>query len=142
MAPTGGVVAQPDGRRGQRGPGSSRARMVADLRRARPVARTRLSPGTVVWARIPYVEQPGDSKLRPAVVASLDGRTVRVLPVTSSQKDSVRRSPLYVVLRDWADAGLTRPCLVTRRPVEVDLIDIATVAGALSDEDMARVFPT
>ena len=134
-------MAQPDGRRRQRGPSSDRERVLADLRRARPVARTRLSRGTVVWARIPYVEDPDDSKLRPAVVASVEGRSVGVLPVTSSQKDSVRQSSLYVLLRDWADAGLTRPCLVTRRLVEIDLIDVATVAGALSDEDMARVFP-
>jgi hypothetical protein len=120
--------------------GRRRARVVAELRRARPVARTRLTRGTVVWARIPYVEDREDSKLRPAVVLSLDGRTVSVLPVTSSQKDSVRLSDLYVLLHDWADAGLTRPCLVTRRIVAIDVIDVATVAGVLSADDAARVF--
>jgi hypothetical protein len=120
--------------------GRRRARVVAELRRARPVARTRLTRGTVIWARVPYVEDPDDSKLRPAVVSSIDGRTVSVLPVTSSQKDSVRQSSFYILLRDWADAGLTRPCLVTRRLVEIDIIDVATVAGALSDVDVARVF--
>ena len=135
-------MGQPGGRRRARGPGSAtRSRVLADLRRVRPVARSRLSPGTVVWARVPYVDDPDGSKLRPAVVAGLEGRTLAVLPVTSSQKDSVRQSSLYVLLRDWADAGLTRPCLVTRRVVEIDLIDVATVAGALSDDDMARVFP-
>ena len=133
-------MAQPDGRRRVRGPGKARARVLAELRRARPVARTRLSRGTVVWARIPFVDDPDGSKLRPAVVSSIEGRTVTVLPVTSSQKDSVRQSSLYVLLRDWADAGLTRPCLVTRRFVAIDMIDVATVAGQLSDDDVERVF--
>ena len=133
-------MAQPDDRRREHGRGNTRARVVAELRRARPVARTRLSRGTVVWARIPFTEDPGGSKLRPAVVVSIEGRTVTVLPITSSLKDSVQRSPHYVALRDWADAGLTRPCLVTRRLVAVDVIDVATVAGELTRDDEARVF--
>ena len=133
-------MAQPDDRRREHGRGNTRARVVAELRRARPVARTRLSRGTVVWARIPFTEDPDGSKLRPAVVVSIEGRTVTVLPITSSLKDSVQRSPHYVALRDWADAGLTRPCLVTRRLVAVDVIDVATVAGELTRDDEARVF--
>jgi hypothetical protein len=52
----------------------------------------------------------------------------------------VQRSPHYIALRDWADAGLTRPCLVTRRLVAVDVIDVATVAGELTREVEDRVF--
>lgn len=133
-------MAQPDDRRRGRGRGKTRARVVAELRRAHPVARTRLSRGTVVWARIPFLDDPDGSKVRPAVVASIDGRTVAVLPITSSLKDSVQRSPHYVALRDWADAGLTRPCLVTRRLIAVDVIDVATVAGELTSDDAKRVF--
>jgi hypothetical protein len=143
-------VAEPDdltGRHGKnrqaarlRGRGVRRERVVGDLRRARPVARTVLTPGTVVWARIPYVDQPDASKARPAVVAGVVGREVRLLPVTSSTKDSVRQSPLYVRLDDWAAAGLNRPCLVTRRAVTVDIIDVTTVVGNLGDGDAARVF--
>jgi len=133
-------VAHPDDRRRARGRGHTRARVVADLRRARPVARTRLSRGTVVWARVPFIDDPDGSKLRPAVVVSIDGRTVTVLPITSSLKDSVQRSSHYVALREWAEAGLTRPCLVARRRVEVDVIDVATVAGALTSDDHDRVF--
>jgi hypothetical protein len=133
-------VAQPDDRRRARGRGNTRARVVAELRRARPIARTRLARGTVVWARIPFIDDPGASKLRPAVVAAIDGRTVTVLPITSSLKDSVQRSPHYVALREWADAGLTRPCLVTLRRVAVDVIDVATVAGDLTRDDEERVF--
>jgi hypothetical protein len=140
MGVRGGAVAQPDDRRRGRGRGSTRARVIGELRRVRPVARTRLSRGTVVWARIPFLDDPDASKLRPAVVASIDGRTVTVLPITSSLKDSVQRSPHYIALRDWADAGLTRPCLVTRRLVAVDVIDVATVAGELTREDEDRVF--
>lgn len=133
-------MAQPEDRRRGRGRGDTRARVIAELRRARPVARTRLSRGTVVWARIPFVDDPDGSKLRPAVVAAIDGRTVTVLPITSSLKDSVQRSSHYVALHDWADAGLTRPCLVTRRLVVVDVIDVATVAGELTRDDEERVF--
>lgn len=120
--------------------GSERARTIAELRGVRPVPRNRLSRGTVVWARVPYPDDPGDSKMRPAVVVGLEGRTVTLLPVTSSTKDSVRQSAMYVLLRDWAEAGLTRPCLVAKREIAVDVIDVATVAGELSEVDAVRVF--
>jgi hypothetical protein len=134
-------VSQDERRRDRGERGALRARVVAELRRVRPVARNRLVRGAVIWARVPYVDEPDDSKMRPAVVVGVDGRTVHVLPITSSQKDSVRQSSLYILLRDWAQAGLTRPCLVTRRLVDIDVIDVATVAGELSDEDASRVFP-
>jgi hypothetical protein len=123
----------------KQGRGDRRARVVEELRRARPVARTLLKPGTVVWARVPFVDRPDSSKARPAVVSEVVGREVRLLPVTSSTKESVRRSPLYVRLEDWASAGLSRPCLVTRKVISVDVIDITTVVGCLGDDDRARV---
>ena len=123
-----------------RGRGLQRERVVEDLRRARPVARSVLREGTVVWARIPYRDQPDASKARPAVVSGVDGRTVHLLPVTSSSKDSVRLSPLAVLLTDWAAAGLNRPCIVTRAAVDVDIIDVTTVIGCLAECDRARVF--
>ena len=104
------------------------------------MARTRLTPGTVVWARVPFVDDPDRSKARPAVVSEVVGREVRLLPVTSSTKDSVRCSPLYVPLEDWESAGLSRPCLVTRKVVIVDVIDVTTVVGTLGALDQARVF--
>ena len=104
------------------------------------MARTRLTPGTVVWARVPFVDHPDRSKARPAVVSEVVGREVRLLPVTSSTKDSVRCSPLYVRLEEWESAGLSRPCLVTRKVVIVDVIDVTTVVGALGTADRARVF--
>lgn len=119
--------------------GALRARVVAELRRVRPVPRSRLNRGTVVWARIPFADEAG-SKTRPCVVTRVEGRDVHVLPVTSSTKDSVRQSPLYVVLEDWEAAGLSRPCLVTKREVVIDIIDVATVAGDLTAADAGRVF--
>ena len=76
----------------------------------------------------------------PTPVSEVVGREVRLLPVTSSTKDSVRCSPLYVRLEEWESAGLSRPCLVTRKVVIVDVIDVTTVVGALGTADRARVF--
>ena len=119
--------------------GARRGRVAVDLRRVRPVPRTGLVPGTVVWARIPYSERPADSKARPAIVLAVRGRDVDLLPITSSSKESVRRSDLYVALEAWAAAGLNRPCLVCRKPVTVDIIDVTTLAGELAEPDRTRV---
>jgi hypothetical protein len=99
-----------------------------------------LRRGTVVWAWIPFPDQAGQHKTRPAVVHELNGHLVRVHPVTSSTKDSVRRSNLYILLDDWAAAGLSRPCLVDRRVIDLELGDITSVAGCLGVADLERVF--
>src|SRR5436309_3562480 len=49
----------------------------------KPVAKSRLRPGVVVWAHVPYVEQEG-WKTRPAVVVSVDGRNVSLFPGSSA----------------------------------------------------------
>ena len=122
--------------------GERRERVVRELRRARPVPRTSLCRGTVVWAWISFPDEPAQHKTRPAVVSELLGHHVRVHPVTSSTKESVRRSNLYVLLEDWGAAGLSRPCLVDRRVVDLELGDITSVAGCLGAADLERVFAT
>jgi hypothetical protein len=104
------------------------------------VARTSLQPGTVVWAWIPFADEPGQHKARPAVVHELRGHRVRVHPVTGSTKESVRQSDLYVLLEEWEGAGLSRPCVVDRRVVDLDLGDITSVTGCLTPGDFDRVF--
>jgi hypothetical protein len=122
------------GKRGER-----RERIARELRRARPVARTSLRCGTVVWAWIPFPDQPDKHKARPAVVRELLAHRVRVHPITSSTKESVRRSDLYVALEDWVAAGLSRPCLVDRRAVDLELADVTSVAGCLGQADLERL---
>ena len=120
--------------------GARRARVVRELRRARAVARTSLGPGTVVWAWITFPDEPSHHRTRPAVVHEVVGHCVRVHPVTSSTKASVRLSQLYVALDDWGAAGLSRPCLVDRRIVDLELGDVMSVAGCLGARDYARIF--
>ena len=126
----------------RRAAGAHRARVVRELRQAKGVARTALSPGTVVWAWISFPDEPDRHKTRPAVVHEVVGRLVRVHPVTSSTKESVRRSHLYVLLDEWGAAGLSRPCLVDRRIVDLELGDITSVAGCLGTADFQRIFAT
>jgi hypothetical protein len=124
----------------RRAAGAQRAKAVRELRQVKAVARTALIPGTVVWAWISFPDEPGRHKTRPAVVHDVVGRKVRVHPVTSSTKASVRQSHLYVLLDDWGAAGLSRPCLVDRRIVDLELGDITSIAGCLGTADFARIF--
>ena len=126
----------------RRAASDQRARVVRDLRQAKAVARTALSRGTVVWAWISFPDEPGRHKTRPGVVHEVVGRLVRVHPVTSSTKESVRQSHLYVLLAEWGAAGLSRPCLVDRRIVDLELCDITSVAGCLGTADFDRIFAT
>ena len=126
----------------RRAAGAQRARLVRELRQVKAVARTALSRGTVVWAWITFPDEPARHKTRPAVVHEVVGRRVRVHPVTSSTKASVRQSHLYVLLDEWGAAGLSRPCLVDRRIVDLELGDITSVAGCLGTADFQRIFAT
>lgn len=126
----------------RRAAGAQRAKAVRELQQVKAVARTALTRGTVVWAWISFPDEPSRHKTRPGVVHEVSGRLVRVHPVTSSTKASVRQSHLYVLLDDWGAAGLSRPCLVDRRIVDLELGDITSVAGCLGTADFARIFAT
>lgn len=111
---------------------------VPDLATVRPVAKGRLLPGVVVWAHVPFAEVETE-KTRPAVIKSVSGRNVTILPASSAT--SRHRFPArYAELRDPRDAGLSRPTGIRRREVTVDLIEIISIIGILSDADMASVF--
>ena len=103
----------------------------------RPVAKTALTRGTVVWAHIPF-EETDDYKLRPVVVSHLAGRDVTVYPGTTSDKR--HRYPWgYRELTELDSAGLGRATGVRLEPITIDVIDIVTIAGALGPDDRAAV---
>jgi hypothetical protein len=119
--------------------GAPRARALHHLLTPRALARSSLRPGCVVWASIPFADDPMVSKTRPAVVVRVTGREVAVLPLTSSAREVVRLSNEYVLVEDWTAAGLTRPCRAWRRVATVDLMDVTLRVGELSPADRARV---
>lgn len=125
------------GRRGQ----ARATRRERELRPARPRARSGLARGTVVWAALPSAGNASVTHARPGVIVGVAGRDVRLFPLTSSHREVVRESPLYVRLEDWGRAGLSRPCRVARQSVTVDVMDVSVRVGSLSASDLARVFP-
>ena len=105
------------------------------LLRVCPVPRSALVRGAVVWAHVPYANgRAGAWKTRPAVVVVAIGREVTLLPLTSSLVS--RGRPGVVEVRHWAEAGLSRPCSLVRRPVTLDRIDILNVVGRLHEDDL------
>lgn len=108
-----------------------------DLSVVRPIAKTRLRPGVVVWAHVPFEDADGE-KARPAVVRSVAGRDVTVLP-GSSALSRYRFPGRYVELTDLDAAGLARPTGIRRRAVTVDIVEIIDVVGALGRLDAAAV---
>lgn len=110
---------------------------IADRRRSRPrslfeiVARARLAPGVVVWARVPFDDRDED-KIRPAVVIHVKGRRVTVRPLTSAES---RVSCRLEEVEDLTSAGLQRASGFRRWSVVVDIADIVDVAGELGARD-------
>lgn len=108
-----------------------------NLATVKRVPRTRLVPGTVVWAHVPYEDRTGE-KTRPAVVVERKGRDLTILPGTTSD----RRWDLpgkYVEVRDRPAAGLTRPTGIRTTSVTVDLIEVVGVVGQLGESDTKSI---
>jgi hypothetical protein len=105
--------------------------------RAKPITRSLLQPGLVVWVPIPYADGVG-WKIRPAVVASVIGRLVQVMPGYSTPTRG-RYAEQYVELSDLAGSGLVRATGVRRRLVSVDVAQILTVLGRLSAGEWTRI---
>ncbi|MCO5311252.1 MAG: type II toxin-antitoxin system PemK/MazF family toxin [Austwickia sp.] len=64
----------------------------------------RADPGEVVWAWVPYEEDPAKGKDRPALVVGRDGEWLLALPVTS--KDHDRDADQEAAAgRFWVDLG-------------------------------------
>jgi hypothetical protein len=76
-------------------------------------------PGEVVWAWVPFEEDPQQGKDRPVLVLARQGRTLIALPLTSKDHD-LDRSVQERAGRMWMDVG-TGPWDRQRRPSEVRL---------------------
>jgi hypothetical protein len=101
---------------------------------AKPVAKSRLGPGVVVWARVPFVDIEG-WKTRPAVVKTVQGRLVSLAPGSSSA--SRWRFPNeFIEVTNLADSGLRRPTGFRRRDVTVDVVEVVDIVGSLADPDL------
>jgi len=107
----------------------SRDRKVVPMSIVRRIPRTQLTPGTVVWAHVPFADGTGE-KSRPAVVLSRQGRDVELLPATTSMRRH-RYPGQYVEIEDLESAGLNRATGVSLRPVIVDIIEIISITGSL-----------
>ncbi len=104
---------------------------------AKPVAKSRLGPGVVVWARVPFVDIDG-WKTRPAVVKTVQGRLVSLAPGSSSA--SRWRFPNeFVEVTNLANSGLRRPTGFRRRDVTVDIAEVVDIVGNLADPDLVAL---
>jgi hypothetical protein len=103
-----------------------------NLRKGRPA--TWCQPRDVILIDVQYQDLSG-SKLRPAAVVDAGVRTLAVPFGTFRPK--VMRAGGYL-LRDWAEAGLSRPS-ITRPPVEIDSSDILDLVGRVSERDWRRI---
>lgn len=117
------------GRRNNQTVTPSRDRKVVPMSVVRRIPRTQLTPGTVVWAHVPFADGTGE-KSRPAVVLSRQGRDIELLPATTSMRrhDYPHK---YVEIEDLESAGLNRATGVSLRPVVVDIIEIISITGSL-----------
>ena len=85
----------------------------------RPRANGRADPGEVVWAWVPYEEDPTRGKDRPVLVIGLEGKKLLALPLTSRDHDHYAAQESRNG-REWMDIG-AGPWDRQRRPSEVRL---------------------
>ena len=105
-----------------------------------PVPDGRPDPGEIVWAWVPFQEDPSQGKDRPVLLVARDGDRLLGLPLTSKDhdRDAVQEASQG---RFWLDIG-SGSWDAERRPSEVRLdrlveVDPATVRreGAVLDRD-------
>ena len=105
-----------------------------------PVPDGRPDPGEIVWAWVPFQEDPSQGKDRPVLLVARDGERLLGLPLTSKDHDRDAEQEASQG-RFWLDIG-SGPWDAERRPSEVRLdrlveVDPATVRreGAVLDRD-------
>ncbi len=96
-------------------------------------------PGEVVWAWVPYEEDPSHGKDRPVVVLERDGDAVLCLPMTSKDHD---RDMLQEAAegRFWMDLG-SGDWDVHRRPSEVRLDRVVRIPDSGVRREGGRLDP-
>ena len=94
----------------------------------RPSANGRADPGEVVWAWVPYEDDPTQGKDRPVVVVAVDGDHLVVLPMTSKDHDRDAAEEARAG-RLWMDIG-SGPWDSRGRPSEVRLNRTVRVPAA------------
>ena len=111
----------------------------ADARHCRaPGPRRDLAYGAVVLADVPFWDGTANSKMRPAMVVSVEEGTVVVCPITSNS-GWYRQIGAYPRLVFWGEAGLTRPSFLVPYLVSVDRDAVLKVKGRLHDADLQMV---
>jgi hypothetical protein len=98
-------------------------------------ARSALVAGAVAWAHVGYADGSG-SKARPVVVVARHGRSVVVVPVSSSP--SSKRQPDALRLTEPA-RGITRDSVVLLRPKVVDVLAFYSVTGQVDPGDAGAI---
>lgn len=94
----------------------------------RPAANGAADPGEVVWAWVPYEDDPTRGKDRPVLVIAVESGSVFGLPMTSKDHDrDVRQEE--AAGRLWMDVG-TGPWDSRGRPSEVRLNRLVSLAAA------------
>jgi hypothetical protein len=94
----------------------------------RPSANGRADPGEVVWAWVPYEDDPARGKDRPVVVLAVEAEHVLVLPMTSKDHDRDAAQEAREG-RLWMDVG-SGPWDPRGRPSEVRLNRTVRVPAA------------
>ncbi|MFL6089501.1 MAG: type II toxin-antitoxin system PemK/MazF family toxin [Aeromicrobium sp.] len=96
-------------------------------------------PGEVVWAWIPYEDDPSRGKDRPVLVIARDGDDVLVLPMTSKDHDPDARQEAREG-RLWMDVG-SGPWDARGRASEVRLNRVVRVAASAVRREGAALDP-
>ena len=91
---------------------------------------------------IAHVSWCGDGKRRPVLVLSSDEKNVAVFQITS-QYDSKSKAiqSQYIVISDWAQAGLTKQSYIDiGRIIDLPIETVqATSIGKLSEKDLRKL---
>jgi len=99
-----------------------------------------LEPGDVVDAFLSFTGTPGsqdsgrDGKTRPAVFIAKRGTTLLLRGLSDGTASYAQRSG-NISIRDWHEAGLTKPSVVQEFDQEVEIIDVWATRGRLSAFD-------
>lgn len=111
----------------------------------RPSANGRADPGEVVWAWVPYEDDPRQGKDRPALVIAVEGDHVVVLPMTSKDHDrdavqEAREGRLWMDIGSGSWDARGRPSEVRlNRTIRIAAAEVRREGAAVSAEVFAAV---